>query len=91
MLFLMIVRGLDINIYNISEYINLEMYLLGKNGIGIALIKREFYIVDNLIIKTFIGIDILKPEEIVFDIIWDVMIITSYKNLEILIIFNNQR
>ena len=84
-------RGLGINTHDINEYINLEMYLLGKNGINIILIKRKFYIVDNLIVKAFIGIDILKPEEIVLDIVRDVIIITSYKNLEIPIIFSNQR
>ena len=62
-------RGLNINIYIISEYINLEIYLLNKNNINIILIKREFYIVDNLIIKIFIDIDILKPEELIFNII----------------------
>ena len=49
---------------------------------------KKNYIVDNLIIKIFIDIDILKPEEIVFNIIRDVISITSYKNFEILIIFN---
>ena len=84
-------RGLDINIYNINEYINLEIYLPNRNNINIILIKREFYIIDNLIAKVFIGTDILKPEEIIFDIARDVIIITSCKNLEILIISNNQR
>ena len=62
-------RGLDINIYDINEYINFEIYLLNKNNINIILIKREFYIVDNLIIKIFIDIDILKCERIILDII----------------------
>ena len=66
---LIIVRGLSINIYDVNEYINLEMYILGKNSTDIILIKREFYIVDNLIAKALIDIDILKLEEIIFDII----------------------
>ena len=82
-------RDLDINIYNINEYINLEIYLSDKNNNNITLIKKEFYIVNNFIIKIFISIDILKPEGIVLDIIKDIIIIISYKNLEILIIFNN--
>ena len=88
MLLFIIIKKLDINIYNINEYINIEIYLLNKNSINIILIKREFYIVDNLIIKIFIDIDILKFEKIVFDITRNVIIITSYKNVEILIIFN---
>ena len=67
------------------------MYLSNKNNNNIILIKRKFYIVDNLIIKVFVNIDILKPEGIVFDIIRNIIIITSRKNLEILITFNNQR
>ena len=62
-------RSLITNTHDINEYINFEMYLLGKNGINIILIKREFYIVDNLTTKTLIDIDILKPEGIVLDII----------------------
>ena len=84
-------RGLDTNIYNINEYINLEIYLLGKTSNDVILIKREFYIVDNLIIKVFIDIDILKLEGIVFDVIKDIIIIILYKNLKISIIFNSQR
>ena len=89
MLLFIIIRDLNINIYNISEYINFEIYLLNKNKNNIILIKREFYIVYNLIIKVFINIDILKLEDIVFDIIRDNIIITSYKDLEVLITFNN--
>ena len=90
MLFPIIIKGLNINIYNINEYINLEIYLLSKkNNNNIILVKREFYIVDNLIIKIFINIDILKPEDIVFNIIKDIIIVILYKNIEILITFNN--
>ena len=59
-LFSIIVRGLNINIYNISEYIRLYIYFLDKNDI--ILIKREFYIIENLIIKALININIIKPE-----------------------------
>ena len=86
---LIIIKSLNINIYNINQYINQVIYLLNKNNIKIILIERKFYIINNLIIKIFIDIDILKPEKMIFNIIRDVIIITSYKNLEILIIFNN--
>ena len=62
-------RNLDTNIYNINKYINFEIYLSSKNGNNIILIKREFYIIDNLIIKIFVDIDVLKPEGIVLNII----------------------
>ena len=88
MLLSIIIRDLNININNINEYINFEIYFLNKNNKNIILIKREFYIVDNLIIIIFIHIDILHFEDIVFDIIKDIIIVSSYKKFEILIIFN---
>ena len=87
MLLFIIIKGLNINIYNINEYINFEIYILGEKGI--ILIKREFYIVDNLTIKVFININILKPEKIILNVIRNIIIFILYKNLEILIIFNN--
>ena len=69
MLFFIFIKDLNINICDINEYINFEIYFLGKNNINIILIKKEFYIVDNLIIKIFIDIDILKPEGIILNII----------------------
>ena len=88
-LFSIIIKNLNINIYNINEYMSLEIDLLNKNYNNIILIKREFHIVDNLIIKILINIDILKPENIVVDVIKNTIIVISYKNLEILIISIN--
>ena len=42
------------------------MYLLDKNNTTI--IKRKLYIVDNLIIKVLIDINIIKLERIVIDL-----------------------
>ena len=42
------------------------MYLLDKNNTTI--IERELYIVDNLIIKVLIDIDIIKLERIIIDL-----------------------
>ena len=50
-----------------SEYIKIKIYLLSKNKI-ITLIKREFHVVNNLIIKTFIKIDIIKLKDIILNL-----------------------
>ena len=61
-----IVKDININIYNINEYIRLQVYLFDKNNI--IKIKRKFYIVDDFAIKAFIDIDIIKLKDIGLDI-----------------------
>ena len=85
----MIVKNIDVNMYNVNEYIRLQMYLSDKNGI--ARIKREFYIVDDLTVKALIGIDIMKPEDMILDIKKNVIIIGLCKNIQIFFIFINHR
>ena len=52
------------------------MYLLDKNNTTI--IERELYIVDNLIIKVLIDIDIIKLERIVVNLRNDFIKINVY-------------
>ena len=52
--------------HNVNEYIKLQMYLFDKNDI--IKIKKEFHIVDKLIIKTLIDINIIKSKDMIFDI-----------------------
>ena len=85
----MIVKGINVNMHNFNEYIRLQMYLSNKNDI--IKIKKEFYIVDNLVIKALININIMKSESIILDIKKDVIIIDSYKNIQISFIFINHR
>ena len=63
--------------------------MFNKNEI--VKIKREFYIVDNFAIKAFIDINIIKSENINFDIKKNVIIIDLYKNIQIFFIFINHR
>ena len=42
------------------------IYLFNKNDI--MKVKKEFYIVDNFVIKILIDINIIKSESIIFDI-----------------------
>ena len=65
------------------------MYLFNKNNI--IKIKKEFHIVNNLVIKTFIDINIMKLKDIILDIRKNVIIINLYKNIQILFIFINHR
>ena len=65
------------------------MYLSGKNDI--IRVKREFHIVENLVIKAFININILKPEDMIFDIEKNVMIIDLCKDIQVFFIFVNHR
>ena len=85
----MMMRGIDVNMYNVNEYIRLQMYLFDKNDI--IKIKKEFHIVDDLAIKTFVDINIMKLKDIIFDIKKNVIIIESYKNIQIFFIFVNHR
>ena len=62
----MIIKGININMHNFSEYVKLQIYLPDKNGI--AKIEKEFYIVDNLAVKALININIMKSKNIIFNI-----------------------
>ena len=82
---LITIKGINSNKHEASEYIRIKIYLFDKNGI-IVLIEREFYIIDNLIAKALIGIDIIKSKEIILDLQIDVIRIDFYQDLEVLIV-----
>ena len=84
----MIIKDIDVNMHNVNEYIKLQIYLFNKNNI--IKIKKEFYIVDDFIIKTFININIMKLKNIIFNIKKNVIIIKLYKNIQISLTFINQ-
>ena len=85
----MIVKGIDVNMHNANEYVKLQMYLSDKNNI--TKIKKEFYIVDNLVVKALIDIDIMKSKDMILDIKKNVIIIDLYKNIQIFFISTNHR
>ena len=76
---LITMKDIDVNIHNVNEYIKLQMYLFNKNDI--VKVKKEFHIVDDLIIKTLIDINIMKSKDMIFDIEKNVMIIDSCKDI----------
>ena len=73
---LIIVKDIENRKHNISEYVKFKIYLLDKNNTTV--IKRELHIVDNLIVKALIDIDIIKLERIVIDLRNDFMKIDVY-------------
>ena len=74
---LITIKEINNNKYEISEYIKIKIYLSNKNKI-IILIKKEFYVIDNLIAKTLIEINIIKLKEIILDLQVDVIRINIY-------------
>jgi len=63
----MTIRGIGEEKYKASEYIKVNLYLLGGEG-NSALISRELYLVDNLLVRALIGVDIIKPEGFTIDL-----------------------
>lgn len=61
------------------------MFFFNKNNI--ILIKRKFYIINNLTIKIFVNINIIKSENIIFDMRKSIMTIDFYRDIEIFITF----
>ena len=59
-------RNLDINRYNINKYIYISIYFSKEKGI--KFISRKVYIINNLNIKIFIKIDIIKLEDIILNL-----------------------
>ena len=82
---LIIIKGIDNKKHNVNKYIKIKMYLSNKNDV-IALIKREFHIIDNLIIKAFIKINIIKFKNIILNLKHNIIKINVYQNHEIFII-----
>ena len=87
----MIVKDIDVNMHDVSEYIKLQIYLFDKNGNNIIRIKKEFYIVDDLAVKALIDINIIKSENMILDIKKNVIIIDLCKNIQFFFIFVNHR
>ena len=83
---LITVKGIRNKKYNTSEYIKLKLYLLGLTGI--AVIKRELYIINNLSIKALIDINIIKSEGIIIDLSKNIMKVGIYEDIKVPIIVN---
>ena len=64
---LITIRDIDSKRYKASKYVRIKLYLLNRNR-SIALIERELYIINNLIVKALIGIDIIKSKDIIIDL-----------------------
>ena len=67
---LITIKGISNKKYNASEFIKVPIYFKGFNSSGKArttIISRKFYIINNLLVKALITVDILKPKRIVIN------------------------
>ncbi len=76
MLTLIKVRGIRSKKYNANKYIKLLIYIPSSNST--TFIKRELYIINNLLIKALIRVIILKPKGIIINLKRNLIIIYSY-------------
>ena len=60
------------------------MFIPGKSKM--VLIQREIYVIDGLFAKTLIGIDIMKPENIIIDLATDIITIGICQSFRIPIV-----
>ena len=67
MLISITIKDIEIKRYKVNECIKIKIYLFNKNN-NFILIKREFYIIDNLTIKALINIDIIKSKDIILNL-----------------------
>ena len=86
---LIIIKGIKSKRHNTSKYVRFKIYLFNKIDI-VILMKREFHVIDNLTIKVFIKINIIKPKIITIDLENKIIRIDIYKELEIFIIVFNR-
>ena len=77
MFILIIVKDINNKKHNVNKYVKIKIYLSNKNDV-IILIKRELYIVDNLTIKTFIKINIIKFKNIILNLEYNIIKINVY-------------
>ena len=75
------VKGIGDRKHDASEYVRIKLHFFGPDGI--ALIEREFHVVDDLTATALIGIDIIKPEGICLDFGKDVAKFGCCDNLAI--------
>ena len=72
------IKNVGINKFNISKYIVQNIYFIGHIGNKPVkfCVKREFYIVKELNAKVFIGLDIIRFEDFILDILKRIITIT---------------
>ena len=76
------VRGLGIKEHNAYKYTIIPIYIPNKDN-KVTLIRYKIYIIDDLLVKILININIIKLEGIILDTSRDLTIINSYNSLQI--------
>ena len=83
-----IVTDLGERKYDASNYIEISIFFKGVDQArlpAIAIIRQEFHIVDELIAKALIKIDVLKSNKIIIDFNINNIIFRVYKYIKIFI------
>jgi len=70
------VRGISSKKYNTNKYTTLLIYI--PRGNSTTFIKRELYIINNLLVKALIRVNILKSKGIIINLERNLIIIYSY-------------
>ena len=83
------VKKINLNEYNINEYVVLRLYFAGKDQ-RIIIIEKKLYLINDLRINALINIDIINSEKIVINIYNAVAIIGIYNNIIIFLIIKTR-
>jgi len=70
------VRGIRSKKYNTNKYTKLLIYIPSNNST--TFIKRELYIVNNLLVKALIRVNIFKPKGVIINLNRNLIAIRFY-------------
>ena len=74
-------RGISSKNYNANKYTKLLIYIPSNKST--TFIKSKLYIVNNLLVKALIRVNILKSKGIIINLNRNLIIIHSYLNLKV--------
>lgn len=77
-------REIGSKIHDSSEYVELDLYIheKAKNKAAIAHLKAEFHLIDDLKADILIGMDVMRPEDIILNFEERFMTIPTCQNFE---------
>lgn len=76
--------------YDASEFAVFQMFILGQSieeeKTRTAVIPRKIHVIDGFSAKTFIGIDVKKPENMIIDFANDILTIGTCQSFQVPIV-----
>ena len=82
---LILVQELGATIHNSDQYTKIDIYLADLDGCTV-IISWEIHIVNNLQAKILVSINVLVFKDIVMNLLWKIIIISSCADIEISLI-----